>query len=203
MFRKILQFLAMPLLLGIVGCGGGIVGGDYKENLAKLDKVYGYCDNPQRNIPKGSIEYKVCKDKEAAAGADGLVDEDFKLPLVDDLLNIRTGGGKVIYASSVNKYLWSGSLNVLSNYPLKTADSNGGYLETEWIYDSQKQRCVIKIQINSLELVSNGVETKIICQNKSGSEWISNGENFVNEEKQITLAILSSARNYSLQEQKS
>lgn len=201
--NKITNILIIPLLLLVVGCGSGIIGGKHQENLAKLDKVYGYCDNPQRQIQKGTIQYKVCKDKEAAAGADGLIDEDFKLPLVDRILNNEYGGGQVIYTSSVNKYLWSGSLNVLADYPLKTADSNGGYLETEWIYDELGQRCVIKIQISSLELVSNGVETNIICQKKIDSEWISTNEKFVNEEKQLTLGILSSARNYSLEEKQS
>ena len=98
------------------------------------------------------------------------------------------------------------SLNILSDYPLKTADSNGGYLETEWIYDNQndrEQRCIIKIQINTIEFVSNGLETNIICQIKQNSEWKNTGEDFVGAEKQLTLAILSSSRNYYLEDQNS
>ena len=75
-----------------------------------------------------------------AAGADGLADTDFRLPFVDDLLNNRGSRDNLVYTSSVNKYLWSGSLNILSDYPIKTADSNGGYLETEWIYDNRDGR---------------------------------------------------------------
>ena len=51
----------------------------------KLDKIYGYCDNPLET--KSAVQYKVCKDKEAAAGADGLSDDDFKLPFLDSILN--------------------------------------------------------------------------------------------------------------------
>lgn len=194
------------MIILLTSCGGGMIGGQYQENLAKLDDVYGYCDNPQRGYNKSSIEYKVCKDKESAAGADGLADTDFRLPFVDDLLNNRGSRDNLVYTSSVNKYLWSGSLNILSDYPLKTADSNGGYLETEWIYDNRdgrEQRCIIKIQINTIEFVSNGVETNIICQTKQNSEWMSTEENFINAEKQLTLAILNSSRNYYLEDQNS
>ena len=206
MLKKVFYISLLPMIILLTSCGGGMIGGQYQENLAKLDDVYGYCDNPQRGYNKSSIEYKVCKDKESAAGADGLADTDFRLPFVDDLLNNRGSRDNLVYTSSVNKYLWSGSLNILSDYPLKTADSNGGYLETEWIYDNRdgrEQRCIIKIQINTIEFVSNGVETNIICQTKQNSEWMNTGENFINAEKQLTLAILNSSRNYYLEDQNS
>ena len=206
MLKKVFYISLLPLIILLTSCGGGMIGGQYQENLAKLDDIYGYCDNPQRGYNKSSIEYKVCKDKESAAGADGLADTDFRLPFVDDLLNNRGSRDNLVYTSSVNKYLWSGSLNILSDYPLKTADSNGGYLETEWIYDNRdgrEQRCIIKIQINTIEFVSNGVETNIICQTKQNSEWMNTGENFINAEKQLTLAILNSSRNYYLEDQNS
>ena len=206
MLKKVFYISLLPLIILLTSCGGGMIGGQYQENLAKLDDVYGYCDNPQRGYNKSSIEYKVCKDKESAAGADGLANSDFSLPFVDDLLNNRGSRDNLVYTSSVNKYLWSGSLNILSDYPLKTADSNGGYLETEWIYDNRdgrEQRCIIKIQINTIEFVSNGVETNIICQTKQNSEWMNMGENFINAEKQLTLAILNSSRNYYLEDQNS
>ena len=206
MLKKVFYISLLPLIILLTSCGGGMIGGQYQENLAKLDDIYGYCDNPQRGYNKSSIEYKVCKDKESAAGADGLADTDFRLPFVDDLLNNRGSRDNLVYTSSVNKYLWSGSLNILSDYPLKTADSNGGYLETEWIYDNwdgREQRCIIKIQINTIEFVSNGVETNIICQTKQNSEWMNTGESFINAEKQLTLAVLNSSRNYYLEDQNS
>lgn len=182
----------------ISNCSNKIVGGSYQENLEKLDKVYGYCDNPQRAMNKSTQAYKICKDKEMAAGADGLTDEEFRLPFADGLFN-SNNNGKIEYVSSVNKYLWSASLNVLSAYPLKNVDSSGGYLETEWITENNltaEQRCIIKIQINSTELISTGLDVNIICQNKINEEWQNSNDDFSNEEKQILLATLSAAQNY-------
>ena len=184
--------------LTLFSCSSGIIGENYQENLAKLDKIHGYCDNPQRNLNKSTIQYKICKDKEAAAGADGLSDDDFKLSFLDGILN-QNGSTNVVYANSVNQYLWNGAINTLNNYPLSFADSNGGFIETEWIYDSnlENQRCLIKVQITSQELLSNAVDTKILCQSKIKENWINTNEEFINEEKQITLAILNSAKIYS------
>lgn len=198
--RFIISFFCFALLLN--GCSNGIVGGSFQENMEKLDKVYGYCDNPQRNIQKRSQEYKICKDKEAAAGADGLADGDFKLPFADGIFqNQKT---KIEYVNSVNQYLWNGAIDVLSAYPLKNVDSSGGYIETEWITESKdlrNQRCLVKVQITSLELVSNGLKTTILCQNKENEDWINSDESYDAEEKQIILAILASSREYYNQDQ--
>ena len=184
--------------LALLSCNSGIVGDNYQENLVKLDKIYGYCDNPHRNLNKSTVQYKVCKDKEAAAGADGLSDDDFKLPFLDSILN-QSGSTNVVYTNNVNQYLWNGAINTLNNYPLSFADSSGGFIETEWIYDAnlENQRCLIKVQITSQELLSNAVDTKILCQSKIKENWINTNETFINEEKQITLAILNSATIYS------
>ena len=47
---------------------------------------------------------------------------------------------------------WRGSLEVTKKYPLKIADNQGGYIETNWIYTPgiEDQRCLIKIQVLSL-----------------------------------------------------
>ena len=73
-----------------------------------------------------------------------------------------------MYLNSVNPYLWGASLEITSSYPLKIADNQGGYIETDWIYDLENlnQRCLIKIQISSNELISTGVATKFICETK-------------------------------------
>ena len=180
----------------LISCSNGIIGKDYQENLKELDKTYGYCDNPQRGLNKSSIQYKICKDRERASGSDGLTDEDFKLPFVDGFFN--NSSNNVVYTNTVNPYLWNGSLNILSNYPLILADSNGGYIETNWIYQEglENQRCVIKVQITSKELLSNAVNTKILCQKKNGDNWVTSDDKFLEEEKQLNLAILSSARDY-------
>ena len=180
-----------------MSCGGNsLIGGKYQENLKKLDKAYGYCDNPQRNMNKSSREYKICKDKERAAGADGVIDDEFKMPL-QDILDGKYASKNTVYVSAVNKYLWSGSLNVLSNYSLKIADSQGGYIETEYDYStspSQKNRCAIKIQINSQDLISTGVVANILCQNESDGIWYDDGNDYTQESKQIVLKVLEQAR---------
>ena len=69
------------------------------------------------------------------------------------------------------------------------------------IFDGKdtNNRCLIKIQIVSLELVSNGVETNIVCQTLSDNEWINDNQDYINEEKQLTLAILTEANKYKIQ----
>ena len=193
------------LFLLIASCGGdSFVGGQHQENLKRLDKIHGYCDNPSRtDIAKKGIAYNICKDHERALGPDGEMSEKFTLgESFNSLLN-RGDGGKLVLAQTVNKELWNGSLKVLSNYSIKNADSNGGYIETDWIFekDNINNRCLIKIQIVSLELVSNGVESNIICQELTNNEWINDNQNYLDEEKQLTLAILTEANKYKIQNQ--
>ena len=47
------------------------------------------------------------------------------------------------------------------------ADNAGGYIQTEWLYQSNNpnKRCMIKIQINSIELRSS-VETALYAKIK-------------------------------------
>lgn len=181
--------VSILLSLALFSCGGGMIGGKYQENLKRLDKVHGYCDNPIRNIKKGSMRYKTCKDQENAAGADGIVDKEFSIPF-EDILNRKSEGGQ--FALTYNRYLWDGSLDVLSKYPLKTVDSQGGYLETEYIYDENiiNKRCTIKVKITSVEFLSNGVKTSIICQDKKNDQWYGDGIEYKEDSKQVTLAIL-------------
>ena len=82
---------------------------------------------------------------------------------------------------------------------MKIADSQGGFIETEWINDSSNnsQRCLIKIQVRSTELISTGVSTNFICEKKVGGSWISDNQDYLEEEKQLTLKILEIAGNLS------
>ena len=109
----------------------------------------------------------------------------------------------MVLAQTINRELWNGSLNVLYNYSIKNSDSNGGYIETDWIYEKNNtsNRCLIKVQITSLELVSNGVETNIICQELISNEWVNENQDYTNERKQLTLAILTAANKYKTQNQ--
>jgi hypothetical protein len=196
---------ALILSLLLFSCGGdSFVGGKHQENLERLDKIHGYCDNPSRtDIKKKGIAYNICKDHERALGPDGNMSEKFSLGESFNNLLDRDSGGRMVLAQTINKELWNGSLKVLSNYSIKNADSNGGYIETDWIFDGKdtNNRCLIKIQIISLELVSNGVETKIVCQTLSDNEWINDNQDYINEEKQLTLAILTEANKYKIQNQ--
>ena len=189
----------------MVSCGGdSFVGGQHQENLKRLDKIHGYCDNPSRtDLAKKGIAYNICKDHERALGPDGEMSEKFTLgESFDNLLN-RDKGGKTILAQTINKELWNGSLKVLSNYSIKNADSSGGFIETDWIFEEgdTNNRCLIKIQIVSLKLVSNGVETNIVCQKLTSDKWINDNQDYIDEEKQLTLAILTEANKYQAQNQ--
>ena len=189
----------------LFSCGGdSFIGGKHQENLKRLDKIHGYCDNPARtDIAKKGIAYDICKDHERALGPDGDMDEMFSLGKSFDGLFDKNNGSNMVLAQTINRELWNGSLNVLSNYSIKNADSNGGYIETDWIYEKNNtnNRCLIKVQVTSLELVSNGVEANIICQELINKEWINDNQDYINENKQLTLAILTAANKYKTQNQ--
>ena len=161
--------------------------GNLEKNLEELDKTYGYCDNPHRQI--SDRDYKICKAKERAQG-DGLKIEDINLT---ELFNRERSA---IYQAPVNPDLWSAALDVTDNYSLKIADNQGGYIETDWIYDEKLKgkRCLIKLRITSAELVSNGVQSKFICENMIDDIWINDQTNYFDEEKNLTLKILVEAQ---------
>jgi len=178
------------LLFFFVGCNAN----QSEVNLQKLDEVYGYCDNPQRNIQ--GREYSICKSKEKANFGEPLTTEQLTTSLTDFLRGAQENSFIGSY-SATNTQLWQGSLKVLSPFPIKIADKEGGYIETDWIIENntnQETRCQIKALITSPELVSNGVETKINCQNYVGQNWISDQKEYLVEEKNLTLKILQSAK---------
>ena len=174
------------------GCN---TGSDYQQNMEKLDKIHGKCDNPYRTYSK--IEYEVCKDKERAAGPDGKIDE--AIDIRDMIAGIGRGGQTVMLGNDTNNYLWDASLKMLSPFSLKISEFDGGYIETNWINDgaNPNNRCIIKVHITSPELVSNGVTTKIICEKKENDEWFQSNENFQKEEKDLTIKILTEASKLS------
>ena len=179
-------------------CGAGKIlnNGDLEANLKKTDKIYGRCNNPNRQFTK--VERDICEAKVKAAGPDGEVGDPINITKIIERFN---NPDQVVYAgSSVNQYLWNGSLAVLSDYPLKNVDSQGGYISTEWIFNKNvpDQRCVIKVNVNSLELISTGVNTNIVCERKSDEQWYITEEKFFEEEKRITLKILEIAQELSI-----
>lgn len=166
-----------------------------EENLKRLDKIYGYCDNPHREI--SGTRYEVCKAKEMGAGPDGEVGE---AQSIGEIFGSLGGSNKnqVTYIKSVNNNLWQGTMDVLSPYSIKLIDSEVGYVETDWIYEKNEpnRRCLIKVQIKSAELVSNGVSTTISCQVKENDNWFNDSEQFIDQEKKLTLTILSKSQEY-------
>ena len=172
--KNILILLSLTLL---VSCTGNL-----EKNRAKLDEVYGKCDNPSRTYTEK--QYKQCVISENAKG-------ESLFGLQGDLNDLITGRNKdVVYQSTVNTYLWNGALDVTNTYPLKIADNQGGFIETDWINSGNSNRCLIKIRI-----LSTGVSTKFICETKVDGVWKNDNENYVKEEQQLTLKILEKASN--------
>ena len=194
-FKKILLILGLILLSSCTSANKS------EENLKKLDQLYGYCDNPHRSIT--GKQYEICKAKEDAAGPDGEVGESKSITEIFGSItgNKKTNNPNTIVVSNVNRYLWLSSMDVLSIYSIKNIDSNIGYIETDWIYEKDKpdQRCFIKIQIRSSELISNGVSSAINCQYENSGQWISDGKSYIKENQALTLKILSEAQKLAQQ----
>ena len=176
-------------------CSKGLLDGNIQKNLEESDKIYGKCKNPNRQLTYR--DKQICESQVRAAGPDGEIGDGINL--TDVLDKFQKGNQNIVYGGmSVNNFLWNGSLNVLDQYPLMEVDSEGGFISTDWILEKENpnKRCLIKVNITSTELISTGVRTKIVCQNKT-DEWYSSDENFINEEKQITLKILELANELS------
>ena len=191
---KILVCLTSILIVS--SCSQGLNQGSIEKNLEATDKIYGRCNNPNRQFTE--IEKEICVAKVRAAGPDGEVGEAFNLTdLVDKFNNPEKN---VIYAgSNVNQFLWNGSLSVLQAYPLKTVESQGGFIASDWILDKNEpgKRCQIKVNVTSQDLISTGVETKIICQEQDNNQWFPSDQILIEQEKKITLRILEKAQELS------
>jgi hypothetical protein len=188
--------VSLTILLLITSCSQGFNSGSIEKNLEATDKIYGRCNNPNRQFTK--IEKEICVGKERAAGPDGEVGDPLNLTEIIDKFNNPTKN--IVYGgTSVNQFLWNGSLSVLEAYPLQKVDSQGGFISTDWILDKNEpnKRCQIKINITSLEFISTGLKTKIICQEQENNQWYPANEILIDEEKKITLKILEVAQELS------
>lgn len=188
--------LSLIIVLSISSCSQGINKGNIEKNLASTDKIYGRCNNPNRQFTE--VEREICVAKERAAGPDGEVGDPLNLTELIDKFN--NPSKSIVYGgTSVNQFIWNGSLSVLESYPLQTVDSQGGFISTDWILDKNEpsKRCQIKINVTSLEFISNGVKTKIICQEQDNNQWYPTNEILIDEEKKITLKILEKAQELS------
>ena len=184
------------LIIFLQSCRTGPFGGDIEKNLAEMDKIHGKCNNPYRTFNKA--QKKICEDKERAAGPDGEVGDPINLTQIienyrnfrDGNFNTTSGGGM-----SINENLWGASLILLDQYPLNIVDAQGGFISTDWIIEreSPNQRCLIKVNITSKELVSNGVKVKLLCEQKELEVWYQDEVAYSQEEKDLVLKILEIA----------
>ena len=177
-----IPLVLIAFLFVLSGCSG-----NHEKKLAELDEIYG-CDNPARNLNK--FDYKQCIAAQRA-NTERFFDINTSFKKAFNL-----GGNQTIaYQNPVNPSLWNAALDLTSGYSLKIADNQGGYIETDWIYENSSplDRCLIKIRIVSAEIVSNGVVTNFICENKINDQWVSKKEKYTEEEKRLTLKILKTA----------
>ena len=183
---KYISAIALFLVFILQSCSG-----NYEKNMTKLNEIYGECDNPanQSRYKYGSKRWENCKARERAQGE--------KLFDIGGEINDLIGGKNknVVYQNNINPELWRGSLEVTKKYPLKIADNQGGYIETDWIYSPgiENQRCLIKIQVLSSELITTGVTSNFLCEKKTNDIWVSDNNEYLNEEKKIILKILEIA----------
>ena len=199
MFKSAIVLL---LIIFLQSCSKGPLGGDLNKNMAEMDRLHGKCNNPYRNYTKA--QFKICEDKERAAGPDGEVGDPINLTkLMENYKNFRDGnfnnrqGGM-----SVNENLWGASLILLDQYPLDIVDAQGGFISTDWIIErkSPSQRCLIKINVTSKELISNGVKVKLLCEQKELDVWYQDGVTYEQEENDLILKILEIANKLSTTE---
>ena len=164
------SLLLLILIFSLQSCSKGLFDGDIEKNLKAMDKMHGYCNNPYRTFSKK--EKKICEDKERAAGPDGEIGEPLNITkMIEDF---RSGGSNTVYQGlAVNKNLWEASLILLDQYPLDIVDSQGGFISTDWIIEkgNLNQRCLIKVNVTSQELVSTGARVKLLCEEKDGDTW--------------------------------
>ena len=188
--------VSLVITLTIISCSQGLKQGNIEKNLEATDKIYGRCNNPNRQFTE--VEKEICVAKVRAAGPDGKVGDPINL--TDIVERFNNPNKNVVYAgSSANQFLWNGSLSVLEAYPLKTVDSQGGFIASDWILDKNEpnKRCQIKVNITSQDLISTGVKTKIICQEQDNNQWYPSEELLIEQEKKITLKILEIAQELS------
>ena len=195
--------VTLLLIFFIQSCSQGLFfGGDIEKNMAEMDKIHGKCNNPYRTFNKA--QKKICEDKERAAGADGVIDEPINLTeLIENYRNFRDGNFNTASGGiAINENLWGASLILLDQYPLDIVDSQGGFISTSWITekDTPNLRCLIKVNVTSKELISSGVNVKLLCQEKELEAWYQDGISYEEEEKRLTLKILDIADELSTTE---
>ena len=105
--------------------------------------------------------------------------------LLTDLFFRKSQDEEISTGTSKN-YLWSASLQVLSNFPLSSIDNKSGLIITDW-YSSEKkpsERFKITVLILSKKIEAGALKVKVHRQILKNSRWIN-----VNIENKKTSAI--------------
>ena len=98
---KLILFFLFNIL--VLSCAG-----TREQELKKLDKIHGYCDNPMRDFSE--IDYGICKDKERAMGPDGKGDEISSFNVTEFIDRVNNGGGSGNYSKPlVNPFMARGT----------------------------------------------------------------------------------------------
>lgn len=79
-------------------------------------------------------------------------------------------------ASSVNKYLWQASIEILNYIPLASVDSNGGIIITEWHSpkDKANYRFKINVFIKANIISPDSIQINIFEQTLRNGNWLDN-----------------------------
>jgi len=180
--NKLIFLFLLSLYLG--GCGIGGVGEGYQEAQERTLKNdpcrYEFGDKAKRRC-EARIRGKV-------GTGDGTL-----MSMFDNEDNSKNNSSNNY---TVNRWLWSGTIKTLEDFPLKIADAFGGIIETDWLGNpaTPNNRCAVKIIIKSKEFVSNGVSAHMMCQKRSDSDWVLDDRDFSKENREIENAILNFAR---------
>lgn len=115
-----------------------------------------------------------------------------------DLLSALRGGenGEGISASiGVNGYLWRAALDTIDFMPLKTVDSAGGVLTTDWLTNTKTnaERYRLNVIIKGRRLRSDGVGVTTFTQKLENGVWV-DVPTAAETNRQLEDAILTRAR---------
>lgn len=132
----------------------------------------------------------------AACGTGGNKSTGRDLPLASVIL----GGKDQAQASTVNRYLWTASLETLDFLPMKAADPIAGLILTDWYQNPEAPDEQFKVDVYILDsaLRADGLRVSVFRQerNPDGS-WRDAGVNPATA-REIENAILSRARQLRL-----
>ncbi|MEQ9115887.1 MAG: DUF3576 domain-containing protein [Rickettsiales bacterium] len=92
-----------------------------------------------------------------------------------DKKSFFAGGGRPSGASAmtVNPYLWQAALDIVSFMPIKSSDSAGGVVSTDWYEDPEYpgERYRVNVLIKAVELNVNNLKVTVFKQKLKDNNW--------------------------------